>query len=1109
MSDDIRHPEVEIPDDEPHPTLEDLEHGEHGEHLPGGPITWMARNGVAANLLMVLILAAGIFSVGQIVQEVFPEFSLDTIQVTVAYPGATPDEVEESIVQKIEESIEAVEGIKQITSTAAEGLGVVTVELELGADLAKALDDVKAEVDRIPTFPEAAERPAVTELTNRSSVMRLAVYGDASERTLKEIAYRTEDALSQLPEVSYVSAAGIRPYEISIELPSTTLRSLGLTPAQVAQRVRAGSLDLSAGSIETLGEQVRIRTIGQNYTQQDFEDIVLVSRADGTTIRLGDVASVVDGFEDTDLITRYNGQPSALVEVFRTSDEKVLEIVDAIQETLDAEIRPNLPAGVSIDIWENSATVLRGRLNLLIKNAIIGLVLVLLSLTLFLDLRLAFWTAVGIAISFIGTFAVMLLLGVSVNVLSLFAFILAIGIVVDDAIVVGENIFAEREAGRTDIRASVFGANRIKGPVTFAVLTTVTAFVPLMLVPGTFGKIMVAIPIVVMSVLFLSLIESLFILPNHLSHLPPPHQAGSNPVTRFFERVQRRVDARLQRFIEGPLHRGVSYAVREPWTVVAAGAGLVIVAMSLVPAGLLRVQFFPEVEGDVVTANLRMAEGTTAAVTERAIDRIRIAGERVAARFEESRSDDDPALLEAVYSTVGAAPSGGGPNASTGAGTVSGNIGAVQIKLLEAEVRDVAAADFEQAWREEVGRIPGVEALTFASAVIGAGAAIDVELSHPDTERLAEYASELMDELRRFNGVFDVDSDQDAGLREIQLELLPAARTLGLDLDDVARQVRGAFFGEQALRVQRGREDVRVYVRLPENERDAIADVEQYRIQTPGGAEVPLDQIASVSFGTSPTSIRRKDGRRVLTVTADVDPQIVTAGEVSAALSGEILPALVARDARLAWAFGGDQQQQGETNASLASGFLLALIVIYALLAIPFGSYVQPLVVMSAIPFGIVGALFGHLILGISVGLLSIFGIIGLSGVVVNDSLVLIDFINERIRAGMPYREAIVEGAKRRFRPILLTSLTTFLGVAPLVLERSLQAQFLIPMAASLAFGIVFSTAILILVVPALSTIEFGFASARREKMRAEGPLDPMTGAPKGVADLAQAPAGD
>ncbi|NNK61600.1 MAG: efflux RND transporter permease subunit, partial [Gemmatimonadetes bacterium] len=505
----------------------------------------MARNRVAANLLMVFLVAAGLFSVRGIVQEVFPEFSLDQVTVSVLYPGATPEEVEESILRKIEEQVESVEGVDEIRATAAEGLATVSIELELGTDVSQALDDIKAEVDQITTFPVSAERPEVRELTNRQSVMRLAIHGDISERTAKEVAYRVEDALSALPEVSFVQTSGIRQYEISIEIAEERLRAYGLTLSDVAQRVRSGSLDLSAGSIETRDEEVRVRTLGQNYTQQDFESVVVISRPDGTVVRLGDIATVRDDFEDVDLITRYNGRRAALVEVYRTSDEKVLEIVDAVQAHLDAEVIPSLPAGVSLDVWANEAEILQGRLSLLIRNAILGLALVLIALTLFLELRLAFWTAVGIGISFVGTLAVMFLLGVSINVLSLFGFILAIGIVVDDAIMVGENIYAEREKGVEPEEAAVRGARRITGPVIFAVLTTCVAFSPLLAVPGTFGKILNAIPIIVIAVLVLSLIESLLILPHHLSHLPPPHHSAKSRAGKALERVQNAVDARL------------------------------------------------------------------------------------------------------------------------------------------------------------------------------------------------------------------------------------------------------------------------------------------------------------------------------------------------------------------------------------------------------------------------------------------------------------------------------------------------------------------------------------------------------------------------------------
>ncbi len=1037
-----------------------------------GPIAYMARNGVAANLLLVFLVVAGVFSAGRLVQEVFPEFSLDTIQVTVAYPGANPDEVEEAIVQKVEEAIEAVEGIDEINATASEGLGAVTVELKLGTDIQKALDEIKSEVDQIQTFPVGADRPEVRELSNRSSVIRLAVHGNASERTLKEIAYRTEDALSLLDEVSYVTTSGVRPYEISIEISQDRLRALGLTMNQIAATVRSGSLDLSAGSIDTSDEQVRIRTLGQNYTQQDFEDLVVLARPDGTVVRLGQIATIVDGFQDTDLVSRYNGNPAAFVEVFRTADERVLEIVEAVYAELDASIRPSLPEGVSLDVWEDSSTVLKGRLNLLIKNAIIGLLLVLTALTLFLDIRLAFWTAVGIGVSFVGTLLVMIMVGVSINTLSLFGFILAIGIVVDDAIVVGENIYAEREKGVAPQRAAVKGALRIRGPVTFAVLTTIVAFTPLLLIPGTFGKILGDIPVIVIAVLALSLIESLFILPNHLSHLPPPDRAAGNRVLRFFDRLRTRVDNALKRFIAGPLDRALKFSVRTPSVVIASALAMIVLTVALVPAGILRVQFFPEVEGDEVTANLEMAEGTPAARTREVADRIEAAGRRVEERLASERREGLPPLVEGVNLTIGQQAAGQGPTGSTGAGVAQANLASVEFKLLEAERRDISSVRFEAMWREEVGDVLGARSLTFASSVIGGGPDVQVELSHPDSELLADLGDRVLEDLAQFEGVFDIRSDESTGLREIQLEMKPAARTLGLTLDDVARQVRAAFFGDEALRIQRGREDVRVYVRLPEHERDAIADVEAYRVRTPNGGEVPLSQVAEVSFGTSPTSISRRDGRRVLTVTARIDNQITSSDEVNAALASGVLADMSGQDPRLVWQFGGSTQEQGETSGAIATGLALALVAIYALLAIPFGSYVQPLVIMAAVPFGVVGALLGHLLLGIPVGLLSLFGIIGLSGVVVNDSLVMIDFMNENRRNGLGIHESVIDAAKTRFRPILLTSLTTFLGVAPITFERSLQAQFLIPMAAALAFGIVFATVILMLVVPALATVQ-------------------------------------
>ena len=1037
-----------------------------------GPLTYMAKHRVAANLLMGFVILGGFVALGTLVVEVFPEFSLDRISISVPYPGATPDDIEESILLKIEEQLESVTGIDEMTSTAAEGMGSVQLQLELGEDVSATFDVVQAELDQIITFPVDAERPEIREVTNRQSAIKLAIFGDVAERTLKEIAYRTEDALSELDAVSFVETSGIRQYEISIEIDQSTLGALGLTLGDIARVVRQGSLDLSAGSIETREEQVRVRTLGQNYEQQDFESIVVISLPDGTVVRLGDIATVVDGFEDADLITRYNGQPAALVEVYRTSDEHVLEIVDAINIALEDNIVPGLPEGVSLEVWQNDAELLGDRLQLMGKNALIGLILVLVALALFLEQGLALWVAAGIVMSFIGTLVVMVLLGVSINIMSTQAFILAIGIVVDDAIVVGENIYSERERGVPGLLAAVRGVKRISVPVVFAVLTTIAAFSPLLFAPGPLGKMLGSIPIIVISVLIFSLIESLLILPHHLSHLPEPHTRQKTGLSGWLMRVQESVDRRHQAFVRGPLERGLRFATKEPGIVIAGAVGVLILSGALVPAGLIRVQFFPEVEGDNVVADLEMPEGTSIERTRQMAEQLRLAAEHTGERLESERPAGSPPLVQAVYSVVGQPPDRRSPNSGDSRGQPVGNRAYVDVRLLGAEERTVAATRFEEIWREEVGSVPEVRSLTFTSSLASFGAPVHVELSHPDPVQLAAIGRRVMNELESMAGVFDVNTDHDQGLTEIQLRLKPEARTLGLTLDDLARQVRAAFFGDEALRVQRGREDVRVYVRLPGEERNAIADVGDYMVRTPTGGQVMLGRVAQVSFGSSPTTIRRKEGQRALTITANVDPAVVTGQVASRELQEVIIPSIAAENTRLTVEFGGEQQQQADSFSSIGIGFVLALLVIYALLAIPFGSYVQPLIVMAAIPFGIVGALWAHFAMDLPLGLISIFGIIGLSGVVVNDALVMIDFINEERRNGMNAREAIIKGAKVRFRPIMLTSLTTFLGVAPLVFERGLQAQFLIPMAASLAFGILFATVILMLLVPSLAMVQ-------------------------------------
>jgi multidrug efflux pump subunit AcrB len=1032
-------------------------------------IDWFARNGVAANLLMLLLLLGGGAAALTTVQEVFPEFSLDSVQIQVTYPGGSPEEVEQSIVRRIEDRIEGVEGIDRVLGTATENAGVVTAELKRGTDLSRARTDIKSEVDRITAFPEQAEEPIVTEVTNRQQALQIALYGDSGDRVLKELAQRVKDDLTQDPQISFIRIGGVRDYEISVEVSRETLRQYGLSLGQVSRLVREGSLDLPGGSVETAEEEITIRTEGQNYTKQDFEDIVMLTRGDGTKVRLGEIAEVEDGFdENADLITRFNGRPAAILNVFRTGDEQVLAVEETVKQYLDETLRPSLPAGLQASIWQNNAEDLRNRLNLLVENGILGLLLVILTLTLFLAPRLAFWTSVGIFLSFTGTFIVMQYLDVSINLLSLFGFILSIGIVVDDAIVVGENVYAEQEKSDDPLAAAIRGTKRVGVPVIFAVLTTVAAFTPLLFVGGTIGKFLGDIPTIVILVLGLSLIEVLFILPYHLSEGAGREGRPSLPV-RTLNRARRWVSAQLWAFVRGPLTTALRFATRRYGVTLCGAVGLLLVSFSFVANGYINFSFFPDVQGKLVTAQLEMPAGTTPEQTERMTARLQRTGYEAVEELEEEAGQD---LVENVYATVGQQPrANSGPN-QAGFTATSANLAEVSFEMIDPEERTVTSGQFEDRWREVTGRVPAVRSLSFTASVVSVGEPVSVELSAPTPEKLDRAVTAVRDSLDRFSGVFDIKSDQEGGKREIELALKPAARTLGLTLNDLAGQVRAAFFGLESYRLQRGQNEVRVYARLPDDQRNSIEDLHEYRIRTPAGAAVPLEEVATVDLGYGPTRINRQDGRRVITITADVDPNVTTGNEVTGALTASVLPAVQRDIPGTAYSFGGQQRQQRKAQSSLLIGFLLALFAIYALLAIPFRSYLQPLVIMSTIPFAWIGALLGHLLLDISLGLLSIFGIVGLSGVIVNDALVMLDFANEERAAGRDWTDALVRAGQMRFRPILLTSLTTFLGLFPIIIEQSVQAQFLIPMAVSLGLGILFGTAVLMMIVPSLAMLQ-------------------------------------
>ena len=1025
----------------------------------------MARHPVAANLLLLLIVVAGVSNMLTMKQEVFPLVELDVLEVRVAYPGAAPDEVEEAIVQRIEEQLEGIDGIDLVTSIAAEGTGVVRIELARGINTAIKLDEVKAVVDRITTFPAEAERAVVKQLISRQRVVEIAVFGAAEEATLREMAYRIKDDLTSTPGISLVQVARVRDYEISVEVPNDVLRAYGLTLQDIAATLKRSSLDLPSGDIKSQGESILLRARGRNYNRADFERIVVVSAKSGARVRLADIARIDDGFRDDDLIMRFNGKPAAFVQVFRVGEDKVLDVVRQVNTYLEQTLRPSLPPGIEVVVWRDDSVEFRNRMDLLIKNGAIGLALVLAALALFLELRLAFWVSAGIFVSFIGAFAVMPSVGLSINMMSLFGFILAIGIVVDDAIVTAENIHAEAERGTPPLEAAVRGSQRVAVPVALAVSTTIAAFVPLLFAPGTLGKFLFQIPAVVIIVLAISVLEAMLVLPRHLATLRAGAAETRTWLGARLAAARHATDRGLQRFVEGPLDAALGFTTAHYGVVIAAAAAVFLLALGAITAGHVRFVFFPQVEGRYVTSSLELRPGATAEATLAAALAIERAGHAAAAELPDPSGRP---LVNAVYITVGQQEATG-PGAAGALGLLQGNKASIVFELLDPEVRSVTSGDFERQWRERAGRLPQVRKLTFASNVIQLGSPVQIELSARSPEGLAQAVQALQEALRGIDGVFDVRDDRDPGKQEVQFQLKPSARALGITLESLSLQVRAAFYGAEALRVQRGRDEVRVYVRLPRGERSALSDLQRYRIRTPTGEFVPLHEVAELSRGYGPSTIVRRNSRRISTVFAEVDSRTVTGQQVNNRLVGEVIPALQREIPGLTYAMGGEQREQARTLPGLARNFVLALFCMYALLALAFRSYVQPLIVLASIPLGLVGAVLGHLVMGLPMGLTSLFGVVGLAGIIVNGSLVLIDFINEELARGKPPAQAIREACKGRFRPILLTAITTFLGIFPLIIEKSIQAQFLIPLAVSIGVGVLVGTMIQMLLTPALA----------------------------------------
>ncbi len=1111
-------------------------------------IRWAINNAPTINTLMIGTILVGAIGLFSLRREVFPEFELDMILITVPYPGASPAEVEEGICQKIEEAVQSIAGVKKVNSIAFEGSGTVVLDLHSYVrDPQRVLNEVRAEVDRIPSFPELAEDPIVKLITLRREVIRVGVVGpeqdDAESRwKLREIAEQVRDALLDLPSVSQVEIIGTPNYQIDVEISEKTLREYGLSLQQVADILRRQNLELPGGTLRGFSQEVILRGKSKFLTGPEIAQLPLISHPDGVVLKVGDLAKVRDHFVDTASVTRINRRPGVVLAIQKTAAEDLLAISREVKDFIAKVNTPGgfqLPPGYDLIVWSDLSVLVAQRLELLTRNGIQGLLVVFLLLALFLDIRLAFWVAMGLPVAIFTTGGIMYLRDDTLNMMSMFSFLVALGILVDDGIVIGENIFTHRRMGKSFAQAAFDGTYEVLPAVYNSVATTIVAFMPLLFVPGIIGKFIAIFPVAVITMLVVSLLEATFILPCHLGHeskglrrgwlrswlafwerlpapvavglvalavgwsvkmavAPPPFPWKTStsfefllssvsyavllPVTaiilvqvvfllpwleKIFQWMNRQTDYALNRFITRVYLPLLRWAIDNPATVWAIGLSILAITGGLVGGKILKFNAFPALDANNIEAQIIFPDGTPEHVTDAATRRL----EEAIWRIHERLSKPGRPLVRVTHRSVGETNVLGqiGPRVEV----LGSHTGAVGVELVDLADRDVTSEEVIRMWRQEVGTIPGTETLIFRAQQRGPGGTpIEFKLLAPPhkMDQLEQVVEACKQKLAEYKGVFDIADDSRAGKWEFQLRLKDSAKALGITLADIASTIRAAYYGEEVMRLQRGRHEVKLMVRYPQEERYSLTMLKEIRVRTRDGIERPLGELAEIELRRGYSRILRQDQRRAITITANVDTQLANAQEIINDFRRNFLNPLLAREENrgISARWEGMQEQTQESLRGLRYGFTVALAAMYALLTVQFRSYGQPLMIMLIIPFGLLGAAWGHLLLGYEISLLSLFGMVALAGVMVNDSIVLIDFINKRLEEGMPLRKALLESGRRRFRPVLLTSLTTIGGLTPLLVERSLQAQFLIPMAISLTFGLMASTIAVLIFTPVL-----------------------------------------
>ena len=1023
-------------------------------------IDWFARNPVAANLLMWVIIAYGLYAaMFKIPLEVFPVFQQNVVNISVAYPGASPREVEKSIALRIEESLANLDSIDHIYSDITEGNAQIRVEVAKAQNINRVLSDIKNRIDAIRGFPDHIERPLISLQQRKREVISIAVSGTNSEAELYELSKKIREEVIQLDGISQAEITGLRPYEVSIEISQSRLQQYGLSLDDIAKKIRQQSQDIPAGKLRTSQGEIRIRTLGQAYRKADFERIVIISKDDGSRVYLSDIATVNDGFTEDPLYAVFDHQRSVIIEVFRTGNQSAIKVAETVK-TYIKKRQASLPENIQLSFWKDKSRIVKARLQTLIDNAIQGGVLIFILLALFLRPSVALWVGIGIPISFMGALAMMPELGVTLNIVSMFAFIVVLGIVVDDAIVTGENIYTHLKKNPNSLDAVIKGTQEISLPVTFGVLTTIAAFLPLLMIEGVRGDIFAQLPKIIIPVLLFSLIESKLILPAHLRHIQI-YQEDNQHQKNILLRLQQKVALGLEKFIEQIYTPFLDKVLAYRYLSSSIFIVMLSITIAFAMSGRINFTFFPRVQSEFVRVNLIMPEGTALPVTTHYIQHIKKQAELLQKKYIDPETQES--IIEHILVTVG----------STGRslrGTTAGqsNLARVVMEITPPEKRNltISTSGIKREWHKLIGDIPGVKALSFRAEIAHGGSPIAIQLEGQDFEQLNQVANLLKAKLATYEGVYDIKNSFEEGKEEIWLEIRPEAELLGLTLSDIGRQVRAAFYGIEVQRILRNQDEVKVMVRYPKQERQTLSDLEDLKIRTPQGKEVPLIDVATLDYSRGASKITRVDRHRIVDVTADINKEKTNLASIMKDLN-PWLTNLLKNYPDVSFDLEGEQKERQESMRSLMFGLLFVLFIIYALLAIPFASYLQPLIVMGVIPFSIIGAIWGHVLLGINLSISSLMGLLALTGVVVNDSLVMVDYINKKLKAGMPLIDAVRKAGGARFRPILLTSLTTFVGLMPLIFEKSTQAQFLIPMAVSLGFGILFATFITLVLIPA------------------------------------------